>query len=212
MAALRSLQPVEEARALLEGLRGTRPAEPELSAHTLALAELLQRAAEAERTRVEAGRANQLARLMADPNGAAFTTLLTDRAYRSAQAARVSTRRGTAPGIGLRISSPAFGAHAAIALRRPIRSLLGAAIARAGRALQPPRRALCGAVALGLTRSTRAGGARELNQLGDAVLGEREAASGCKPRPVAWTEVEAIPARPPPPSSDRSPGWTAAES
>ena len=188
---------------MLEGLRGTRPArltEPELSAHTLALAELLQRASEAERTRIEAGRADQLARLMADPIGPTFTTLLTDRAYRSADPARVvDAARHLLQDLGIPQLFPWLGRTQLRALLRLGPFVPGLAARQLlARVERDSRHVVLSAdpSSLGpyLAARRREGVRVNLNQLGEAVLGEREAARRLQAYVdlLARPEVEAI--------------------
>src|SRR5690348_1817748 len=102
MASQRVDAVIASARALLERARGASlsdnspaPAlrggasDPEVMEHTIALAELLQRASELQQTGQERERAALLARMLSDGDGHLLTLLLTDRAYRSNDPDRV---------------------------------------------------------------------------------------------------------------------------
>ena len=172
---------VDEARALLAGLRGTRPSEPELVSATSALAELVQRAADAQQSREERVRSAQFARLMADPSGQLFTTLLTDRVFRSADPVRVvDAARQLLRRLGVPSFLPRLG-------RAQLRALLHAgplAPGLAARKLLERVRSESRHVVLSaedpalsayLDRRRSQGVRINLNHLGEAVLGEAEA-------------------------------------
>ncbi|HEX7476685.1 MAG TPA: proline dehydrogenase family protein [Polyangiales bacterium] len=74
---------------MLDTVAGRALSEVELTTSAVRLAELLQDQSERERSSQERGRVALLARLMHDEVGQAFTTLLTDRVYRSRQPDRI---------------------------------------------------------------------------------------------------------------------------
>src|SRR5262245_29087555 len=80
---------IASARELLVGVRGASLSERDVAERTVALAELLQRAAELLQEGTERARAELLARMLGDPDGHTLTLLLTDRAYRSHEPDRV---------------------------------------------------------------------------------------------------------------------------
>ncbi len=172
---------VDHARRLLDDARGRTLSPAELKTQTVSLAGSLLEAVEHEKTAVERKHAALLARLMMDRDGQVFTTLLTDRVYRSAASERVVDQaRYLLRAIGIPQYLP-------IVARAQLQLLL-----RAGPFLPEPaargvlrelREQTKGVVfssepsALGKHLALRrdAGVHVNLNQLGEAVLGEREA-------------------------------------
>jgi len=172
---------IASARERLERVRGVPLSEAEVLDHTIALAGLLQGAAERLQTGPERDRAALLARMLADPDGHTLTLLLTDRAYRSddparvVDAARQLLRRLGVPSFpgwldrvrmnALLRAGPFLPALAADGLRAKLRAESSHVVLSA----EDP------ALAQYLARRRKAGVRINLNHLGEAVLGEQEA-------------------------------------
>ncbi|MGH7398433.1 MAG: proline dehydrogenase family protein, partial [Candidatus Rokuibacteriota bacterium] len=153
----------------------------ELARRAVELAEALLREARAGQTAEEVGRAERLARLMEDPRGKVLTIALTDQAFRSRRPARIADqlayllqrygaprfmawweRLGLTLGAGLGRYLPSLVVPPIVArLRRETEALILPAEAEELRRYLAERRA--------------AGIRLNLNQLGEAILGEAEA-------------------------------------
>ncbi len=173
---------LDQAQGLLASVTG-RPLASRAERARLAeqLAALLLRASLAERRAEDLRRAERLGRLMGDPRGLAFTTELTDRAYRSADPGRVALalqrlvrsrgvprylhwweRAELATGAWLAGALPGVvSAGVQRRIREEIRGVLLSAHPAAVRGLLTTRHA----------ERTRV----NLNQLGEALLGEAQA-------------------------------------
>jgi RHH-type proline utilization regulon transcriptional repressor/proline dehydrogenase/delta 1-pyrroline-5-carboxylate dehydrogenase len=159
--------------------------EAALESSALRLAEELQAAVEGQTSRSERGRRELLARLAEDPAGQTFTTSLTDRAYRSHDPTRVVD---AARQLLRRLGVPSYLAPGG---RAQLRLLLHAgpfvpALAAGGmlRRLRSETRevvldAAPDAVREHLEQRYTEGVRVNLNYLGEAVLGERAAATRC---------------------------------
>ena len=172
---------IASARERLARLRGATLSEGEVLEHTLALAEQLQRASEAQQRADERARAALLARMLGDPDGHVLTLLLTDRAYRSRQPARVVD---AARQLLRRLGVPSFPGWLDRWRMRALLRLGPFVPGMAADGLLAKLRAESSHVvlpaedpALGMYLARRrSNGVRvNLNHLGEAVLGEREA-------------------------------------
>jgi RHH-type proline utilization regulon transcriptional repressor/proline dehydrogenase/delta 1-pyrroline-5-carboxylate dehydrogenase len=172
---------VTRARQQLASLRGVALDDAALASATIDLAGLLLEAAELEKRDDERARGELLARLMADEAGQAFTTLLTDRVYRSRDPARVvDAARHLLRRIGVPSYLPRFA-------QLQMRALLhvgpfvpdAAANGILKRLRHESQHVVLPAEDPALARylaQRRAEGARiNVNQLGEAVLGEADA-------------------------------------
>ncbi|MDH5674954.1 MAG: bifunctional proline dehydrogenase/L-glutamate gamma-semialdehyde dehydrogenase [Myxococcales bacterium] len=173
---------IERARALLDAVAGRALDDKELTRSSVGLAELLLAAALADRRPQEARQMAQLSRMMDDEAGQRFTTLLTDRVYRSAEPARVvDAARNLIRKLGIPGYLPGLA-------RFQMKTLLHAgpfAPQRATEGLLARLRSESAQVVLAAEEAPlsahlaarRSQGVRvNLNYLGEAVLGEREAA------------------------------------
>jgi RHH-type proline utilization regulon transcriptional repressor/proline dehydrogenase/delta 1-pyrroline-5-carboxylate dehydrogenase len=172
---------VIEARTLLSQLRGQSLDDAAHVAHALKLAALLMEGAEAHTTDADAERAALLARLMADPRGLLFTTCLTDRVYRSRTPEQIV---GQAVHLLDRLGVPQYLPRLARlqlrALKLGGRAAAGAAAAGLLKRLRSETEGLIVAadgsgIAEHIRERAAAGVRLNLNQLGEAVLGEEEA-------------------------------------
>jgi RHH-type proline utilization regulon transcriptional repressor/proline dehydrogenase/delta 1-pyrroline-5-carboxylate dehydrogenase len=173
--------PAARARALLEGVRGAHLNDDDLLARASELASLLLQEARKRERYKDRKRAHTLTQLMADPAGHVFSTLLADRAYRSGDpgvavdAARQLLRR-----LGIPAYLPPVARVQLKALLRlgPFMPEL-AATEMFKKLRSETRDVVLPAEEPMLSRylaQRHAQGVRvNLNQLGEAVLGEREA-------------------------------------
>lgn len=173
--------PADAVARRLADLRGRDLDDPALADEAVALAEDLLRHALAARSAEERRRAARLDALTADPAGLAFTTALCDRAFRSRRPARVADQ--------LRHLLDALGAPRAFAAWERAALHVGAAVAGIAPAAVAPllvarlrqeTRAVilpgeADALAAYLARRRGEGVRLNLNQLGEAILGEEEA-------------------------------------
>ncbi len=172
---------IATAQAILAELRRRRPEDHSLMRATTELAAAIWTATTAFRTPDERHEARVLGRLMADPAGQAFTNLLADRAYRSRDPERVvaamihlldslgppaylSVAERLALG-GVRIVGPTLPSVVARATLRQMRERTRSVVLSA-RTTQ---------LSTHLARRRAEGVRLNLNWLGEAVLGEREA-------------------------------------
>jgi RHH-type proline utilization regulon transcriptional repressor/proline dehydrogenase/delta 1-pyrroline-5-carboxylate dehydrogenase len=172
---------IARAKALLAGVSQAHLSEELLVRTSVELAALLLEAARQEEQRPERARRALLERLMQDPTGQAFTTLLTDRVFRDRRPdAAVDAARQLIRRLGVPQYLPALARAQMIALLR-----FGPFVPElAAKGLFAKLHDEVGAVVLsaqdpalsGYLGKRRAQGVRvNLNQLGEAVLGEREA-------------------------------------
>jgi RHH-type proline utilization regulon transcriptional repressor/proline dehydrogenase/delta 1-pyrroline-5-carboxylate dehydrogenase len=189
-------------RATLHELLREAPAhersEAELASASCHVAEALLREVNARRTPDERRREQMLARLMHDPSGQTFTTCLTDRVYRSRDPQRIVD---VARSLLRRLGVPKYLPLSARALMQLLLRAGPFWPEAAARGLLERLRSETSSVVL-------AGGALNdhlqlrhdqgcrvnLNQLGEAVLGEREAELRCRSYEalLARPEVESI--------------------
>ena len=181
MATRTNAPAAESIRARLAALRGRSPDSVDPVEESVALAAELQALALASARRGDGRAQARLAGLMNDPAGKRFTTALTDQIARSRNAARVADqiahlidRYGVPRTLGpfQRAQLRAFRALGAslpellvpLVLARVRRETAGVVVAGEPRALGRH-----------LDRCTREGIRVNLNQLGEAIVGEREA-------------------------------------
>lgn len=184
----------------LDALRGRELTDTELEHATVTVARLLLARANAGQTRAERKQQQLLARLMHDTPGQTFTTCLTDRVYRSTDPGLVvDVARQLLRKLGVPRYLPAAArAQLQLFLRAgPFVPHLAADGLRA-RLRQETRGVVLSArepeLSAHLARRRREGASVNLNYLGEAVLGEREAAARCAGYEalLARPDVEAI--------------------
>lgn len=182
MREVEASQPSSHARHLLLSVRGKRLAEPELMQASVELAGLLLAAAEAHKRPKERERAAILARLMGDVDGQVFTTLLADRVFRSqdpqrvVDAARHLLRRLGVPRYlpaGARLALQGLLRVGPFAPKTAAAGMLNRLRQESEHVVLPARDP---ALADYLARRAAEGVRINLNHLGEAVLGEEEAA------------------------------------
>jgi RHH-type proline utilization regulon transcriptional repressor/proline dehydrogenase/delta 1-pyrroline-5-carboxylate dehydrogenase len=176
------------AEALLRDVRERAGAlsEGELEAACVSLAEALLASVDATRTAAEAEREQLLARLMHDPVGQVLTTALTDRVYRSRDpGCVVDSARQLLRRLGIPRYLPAAARAQLLLLLRAGPFVPGLAARGVLRRLREETRHVVfsaeePALSEHLELRRREGARVNLNYLGEAVLGEREAALRCE--------------------------------
>jgi len=191
---------VKALREQLASLRGLDPGAVDVAAEAVAFAAGLQRLALAMRRRDEARELARFARMMDDAAGRVLTTELTDQALRATAPARVADQlRHLLRARGLprylpwvdRLALRVFAAVGGVAPRLSVPLVLKRVEAEMRRFVLPGEpEALTAALA-----QRRRGGARlNLNQLGEAILGEDEAEArlGRYLQALARPDIEAV--------------------